>query len=307
MKRYLPIIAIVLIFLIGLGILTYPLISSVVNNIGIRQEAEVQREKVETMDPEDVKALFAEAEAYNKSLLNTVILTDPFDEEAYEAIGAHYEETFNTDEKGLIGFIDIPKINVYLPIYHGVSTEVLERGAGHLDNTAFPIGGENTHSVISAHTAFPTETFFDYLTDMEEGDFFYIHVLNRVLTYQVDQIKVVLPENVSDLYVEEGRDLVTLLTCTPYAVSSHRLLVRGTRVEDEDPGDTMSVSTGKGYIYFLGYKVTYLAMALAIAAFLIVVISITLITIRLHRRSQKSKKKKATGEGDRFEGSGKET
>lgn len=303
MKRFLPIIAIALIFIIGLGVLCYPLISSVVNNIGIREEAEVQREKFETMDPEDVKALFAEAEAYNKSLLNTVILTDPFDEEAYEKIGAHYEETFNTGENGLIGFIDIPKINVYLPIYHGTSTEVLERGAGHLDNTAFPIGGANTHSVISAHTAFPTETFFDYLTDMEEGDEFYIHVLNRILKYRVDQIKVVLPEDVSDLYVEEGKDLVTLLTCTPYAVSSHRLLVRGSRVPDDDPGGTVSVSTGKGYIYFLGYKISYLAMGIAIAAFLVVVISIVMIALRLRRRDAKTTKgkRRKTGESERNE------
>lgn len=138
MKRYLPIIAIVLIFLIGLGILTYPLISSVINNIGIRNEAKIEYQKAQDMQSEEVEALFAEADAYNKSLLNTVILTDPFDEEAYETITAHYEETFNIADNGLIGYIDIPKINVYLPIYHGTSTEVLERGAGHLENTAFP-------------------------------------------------------------------------------------------------------------------------------------------------------------------------
>lgn len=294
MKRYLPIIAIVLIFLIGLGVLTYPLISSVINNIGIRNEAKIEFQKAQDMEPEEIKKLFDEAEAYNKSLLNTVILTDPFDEEAYESVGAHYEETFNAGEFGLIGFIDIPKINVYLPIYHGVSTEVLERGAGHLDNTAFPIGGENTHSVISAHTAFPTETFFDYLTDMEEGDYFYIHVLNRVLTYQVDQIKVVLPDNTKDLYVEEGRDLVTLLTCTPYSINSHRLLVRGTRVADQDPGTISSVSTGDNYFFFLGYKIPFVTAAIVIAAFLLFVGGVVFVILRLHKK----KRQGAAKDGD---------
>lgn len=284
MKRYLPIIAIVLIFLIGLGILTYPLLSSVINNIGIRNEAKVEYQKAQDMEPEDVKKLFDEAQAYNKSLLNTVILTDPFDEEAYEAITAHYEETFNVGANGLIGFIDIPKINVYLPIYHGTSTEVLERGAGHLENTAFPVGGKNTHSVISAHSAFPTETFFDYLTDMEEGDYFYIHVLDRVLTYQVDQIKVVLPDNTHDLYVEEGRDLVTLLTCTPYSINSHRLLVRGTRVEDQDPGDVTTVSTGDDYLFFMGYKISFVTAGIVIAVFLLFVAGVVFVAIRLRKK-----------------------
>ena len=284
MKRYLPIIAIVLIFLIGLGILTYPLISSVINNIGIRNEAKIEYQKAQDMQSEEVEALFAEADAYNKSLLNTVILTDPFDEEAYEAITAHYEETFNIADNGLIGYIDIPKINVYLPIYHGTSTEVLERGAGHLENTAFPVGGKNTHSVISAHTAFPTETFFDYLTDMEEGDYFYIHVLNRVLTYQVDQIKVVLPDNTHDLYVEEGRDLVTLLTCTPYSINSHRLLVRGTRVEDRDPGDVTTVSTGDDYLFFMGYKISFVTAGIVIAVFLLFVAGVVFVAIRLRKK-----------------------
>lgn len=283
MKRYLPIIAIVLIFFVGLGILTYPLISSVINNIGIRNEAKVAYTQAQSMESEEKKALFDEAERYNKSLLSTVILTDPFDEEAYAAVTQHYEETFNAGDNGLIGFIDIPKINVYLPIYHGTSTEVLSRGAGHLENTAFPIGGKNTHSVISAHSAYPTETFFDYLTDMKEGDLFYVHVLDRVLTYQVDQIKVVLPDNTHDLYVEDGRDLVTLLTCTPYSINSHRLLVRGTRVEDKDPGEMTTVSTGDNYLFFLGYKIPFVTAGIVIAAFLLFVVGVVFIALRLRR------------------------
>ncbi len=286
MKRFLPIIIIVLIFLIGLGILCYPLISSVINNIGIRNEAKVEYEKAERMDDDEVNALFAEAEAYNKGLLSTIVLTDPFDEAAYAAVTQHYEETFNVSENGLIGFIDIPKIDVYLPIYHGTSTEVLSRGAGHLENTAFPIGGKNTHSVISAHTAYPTETFFDYLTDLKEGDEFYIHVLNRILTYQVDQIKVVLPDDTSDLYVEKDRDLVTLLTCTPYSINSHRLLVRGTRMPDKDPETITNVSTGDNYLFFLGYKIPFVAAGVVIAAFLLFVGTVVFLLLRIQRKKK---------------------
>lgn len=284
MKKYLPIIAISLIFIIGLGILCYPLVSSVINNAGVRNEAKVEYERVQNMETDKIDALFAQADEYNKSLLNNVIITDPFDEKAYKAIGEHYEETFNAGANGLIGYVDIPKIDVYLPIYHGTSTEVLERGAGHLENTAFPVGGADTHSVISAHTAFPTETFFDYLTDMEIGDEFYIHVLDRVLTYQVDQIKVVLPEDTGDMHVEEGRDLVTLLTCTPYSINSHRLLVRGTRVADKEPESTSSFSSGDGYFYFLGYKVTFLAAGITIAAFLIFVGLLVFFLLRIHKK-----------------------
>ena len=295
MKKYLPIIAIVLIFVVGLGILCYPLVSSVINNVGIRNEAKVEQEKIENMNDEEVDRLLQEAHDYNESLLGKIILTDPFDEEAYEKIGAEYESSFNVNEDGLIGYVDIPKINVYLPIYHGTSTEVLSRGAGHLQNTAFPVGGENTHSVISAHTAYPTETFFDYLTDMEEGDYFHIHVLNRVLTYEVDQIKVVKPDDTHDLYVQDGRDLVTLLTCTPYSINSHRLLVRGTRVEDVDPEAVTSVSGGVNYFFFLGYKITFVMAAVVIVSFLAVVVGVVFLTLRLRRK--KTPAAKSTDKG----------
>lgn len=289
MKKYIPIIAIILIFLIGVSILLYPLVSSVINNYNMRQNAEVQVEEAAKKPKPEIKELFKQADEYNASLINTVILTDPFDEEAYEKIGAHYKETFDVDGKGLIGYVDIPKINVYLPIYHGVSSEVLSRGAGHLDNTSFPVGGPSTHSVISAHSAFPTETFFDYLTDMEEGDEFYIHVLDRVLKYEVDQIKVVLPDDVSNLYVINGEDHVTLLTCTPYSINTHRLLVRGKRVPyDPSAGEshTTGLASDNNYIYILGYRISYLTAGIAIAVF-VVFVSLVVFLITFSRRRAK--------------------
>lgn len=300
MKKYIPIFAIILIFVVGVGILVYPLVSSAINNYNMRNEAEIKVEEAAKKPHAEIDALFKQADDYNASLINTVILTDPFDEEAYEKIGAHYEETFDVDGKGLIGYVDIPKINVYLPIYHGVSPEVLSRGAGHLDNTSFPVGGPSTHSVISAHSAFPTETFFDYLTDMKEGDEFYIHVLDRVLKYEVDQIKVVLPDDTSNLYVINGEDHVTLLTCTPYTINTHRLLVRGKRVP-YDPSEGESYTTGlatdTNYIYILGYRISYLTAGISIAVFIIFVAGLVFLILFSHRRSGKRSRKKKDGEG----------
>lgn len=234
--------------------------------------------------------MFKRAEEYNHSLTNNVIITDPFDEKAYKKIGANYEKALNVDGNGLIGYIDIPKINVYLPIYHGTTDKILAKGAGHLQNTSLPVGGESTHSVISAHTAYPGETFFDYLTDMQEGDEFYVHVLDRVLKYEVDSIKVVLPEKTDDLRVIRGEDHVTLLTCTPYSINTHRLLVRGKRVAYDDSKyittGASAASFGGDGIFFLGYKIPYWASALIVVVFVALVAIIVIISLR-HSKKKK--------------------
>ena len=290
MKRKLAIFGIILIFIAGIGTMSYPLVSSVINNIDSRNHVEEYTKTTKQMSSEETLEMFKQAEEYNHSLTNNVIITDPFDEKAYKKIGANYENALNVDGNGLIGYIDIPKINVYLPIYHGTAEASLAKGAGHLQNTSLPIGGESTHSVISAHTAYPGETFFDYLTDMEEGDEFYIHVLDRVLKYEVDSIKVVLPEETDDLRVVKGKDYVTLLTCTPYSVNTHRLLVRGKRVEYDDSKyittGASAASFGNDGIFFLGYKVPYWAAALIIVGFVALVVIIVII------RLKRSKKKK---------------
>ena len=290
MKRKLAIFGIILIFIAGIGTMSYPLVSSVINNIDSRNHVEEYTKTTKQMSSEETLEMFKQAEEYNHSLTNNVIITDPFDEKAYKKIGANYENALNVDGNGLIGYIDIPKINVYLPIYHGTAEDILAKGAGHLQNTSLPIGGESTHSVISAHTAYPGETFFDYLTDMEEGDEFYIHVLDRVLKYEVDSIKVVLPEETDDLRVVKGKDYVTLLTCTPYSVNTHRLLVRGKRVEYDDSKyittGASAASFGNDGIFFLGYKVPYWAAALIIVGLVALVVIIVII------RLKRSKKKK---------------
>ena len=296
MKKALPLIAVALIFLIGVGVMSYPLISSVVNNIEDRRHAQDELIKIEKMDKKERNELFKEAEEYNRKLISTVLLTDPFDEATYEKIEDYDRRTFNVNEDGLICYIEIPKIDVFLPIYHGTSKEVLERGAGHLENTSFPVGGASTHSVISAHAAFPTRTFFDYLTEIKKGDKFIVHVLDELLTYQVDQIKVVEPDETRDLYVADGKDYVTLLTCTPYSINTHRLLVRGTRVaNDADLIEPVGriVSQKEGSVYLLGYRINYFFAAVGIAAFVGAVTLITVLIIRRRRR-----KKRAHKEGD---------
>lgn len=209
----------------------------------------------------------------------------------------------NINDDGLIGYIDIPKINVYLPIYHGTDSKVLAKGAGHLQNTSLPVGGESTHSVISAHSAYPCETFFDYLTDMQVGDEFYIHILDRTLKYQVDQIEVILPEEVNSLRIVKGEDLVTLLTCTPYSVNTHRLLVRGKKVEYDD---TKYAETGvslasfdNGYIFFLGYKIPYVVAGVVIATFVAVVVFVIVLIVKHSRKKAKSESDNMEKEGAR--------
>lgn len=291
MKRKLAIFGIILIFVAGIGVMSYPLVSSVINNIDSRNHVEEYTKTTKQMSSEETLEMFKRAEEYNQSLTNNVIITDPFDEKAYKKIGANYENALNVDGNGLIGYIDIPKINVYLPIYHGTTDKILAKGAGHLQNTSLPVGGESTHSVISAHTAYPGETFFDYLTDMQEGDEFYVHVLDRVLKYEVDSIKVVLPEETDDLRVIRGEDHVTLLTCTPYSINTHRLLVRGKRVAYDDSKyittGASAASFGDDGIFFLGYKVPYPAAALIVVGFVALVVIIVIISLR---RSKKKKR-----------------
>ena len=290
MKNKLPLIAIILIFLIGVGVLSYPLVASVVNNVAARQEANETYKRIKIMPEAEKTELYAQARAYNASLTDNVILTDPFDEEAYNKIGADYAKAFDVDGNGLIGYVDIPKLDVYLPVKHGTSEETLERSAGHLEMTSIPIGGESTHAVISAHSAFPGETFFDYLTDMKEGDEFYIHVLDKTLKYEVDQISVVLPEETKQLRIVKGEDHVTLVTCTPYSINTHRLLVRGKRVEYDDAEYIevlpSVVRAQDNNLYFLGLRVPFWVVGIVIAAVVAAAIIIPVVVIRRSKRRQ---------------------
>ena len=227
MKKKLPKIFIGLIFIIGLGIMLYPIISNLYIEHHQGNIIDEYNKTVESMPDDTLEKEREKAEGYNKMLTGNMIITDPFDPEAQKKL----EE--NSDYYNILNIgndIKIPKINVSLPIYHGTSEDVLKRGVGHLQNTSFPIGGEGTHAVLSGHTGLSSAKLFTDLDKLEEGELFFIEVLGEKLAYKIDQIKIVEPSETSDLVIKSGEDYVTLVTCTPYGINSHRLLVRGTRI-----------------------------------------------------------------------------
>lgn len=237
MKKKSSKIVIILIFLAGLSLLLYPLVANQWNNH--RQKLLISNYERIVADKEaagniDYAAEMKKAEAYNDALLPS-ILPDSFAvAEAQTEADSSYEDSLNIAGDGMMGIVEIPKIAIKLPIYHGTGDEVLQKAAGHLEGSSLPIGGESTHAVISAHRGLPSASLFTDLDQLEIGDHFLIHVLDETLCYEVDQILVVDPEDTSALAVEDGEDLVTLLTCTPYGVNTQRLMVRGHRVPYEE-------------------------------------------------------------------------
>lgn len=237
MKKKSSKIVIILIFLAGLSLLLYPLVANQWNNH--RQKQLISNYESVVADKEaagniDYAAEMKKAEAYNDALLPS-ILPDSFAvAEAQTEADSSYENSLNIAGDGMMGIVEIPKIDIKLPIYHGTSDEVLQKAAGHLEGSSLPIGGESTHAVISAHRGLPSASLFTDLDQLEIGDHFLIHVLDETLCYEVDQILVVDPEDTSALAVEDGEDLMTLLTCTPYGVNTQRLMVRGHRVPYEE-------------------------------------------------------------------------
>ena len=237
MKKKSSKIVIILIFLAGLSLLLYPFIANQWNNH--RQKQLIGNYESVISDKEaagniDYAAEMKKAEAYNDALLPS-ILPDSFAvADASTETDSSYEDSLNIAGDGMMGIVEIPKIAIKLPIYHGTGDEVLQKAAGHLEGSSLPIGGESTHAVISAHRGLPSASLFTDLDQLEIGDHFLIHVLDETLCYEVDQILVVDPEDTSALAVEDGEDLVTLLTCTPYGVNTQRLMVRGHRVPYEE-------------------------------------------------------------------------
>lgn len=215
--------------LVGICGLLYPSFSQYWNSKTQTRAVENYREILDSLKPEDFDAYFKEAENYNTELkaLKYPLLD-------YSRVKG-YNDVLNVSKNGIMGYITIPKLGVEIPLYHGVSAEVLNIACGHVEGSSLPIGGENTHSVLSAHRGLPHAKLFTELDKMEIGDTFQITILNKTVTYQVDQIKIVKPNETADIQIIEGRDLCTLLTCTPYGINSHRLLVRGTRVENATP------------------------------------------------------------------------
>ena len=228
MKKVLPVLAVVLIFVLGLGIMLYPAIANYVN--ARSQTVAIDHyEEAAQANAAYYEQLLEQAQAFNGEIFENgglVNLTD--------AQKAEYETMLNLNGDGVMGYIEIPRLDLKLSIGHGTEEDVLQRMVGHIEGSSLPVGGESTHAVLSAHRGLPTAKLFSDLDLMQIGDRFMIHTLNQTLTYQVDQITVILPEEIEALAIEPGQDYVTLMTCTPYAVNTHRLLVRGVRVENAE-------------------------------------------------------------------------
>ena len=224
-NKILPILASV-ILIAALGIAMYPTVSQWVNNLLSESAIMQYNDTVDTLSAENKAAQFAEAEEYNRGL--NEVVSDSFSSEAF-AGDERYNSILNITEDGQIGTINIPSIDCRLPIYHGSSEDMLSKGAVHLAGTAFPIGGNSARSVISAHTAFPGKIFFDRLSEVEIGETFSVTVLGDTFYYKVTEIIIVLPDEVEYLQPVKDKDLITLVTCTPYALNTHRLLVTGER------------------------------------------------------------------------------
>ena len=276
MKKFFKNLILILIFLAGLSLLLYPYIANEWNTYRQSKLMTTYEEAVESINEEtpiDYSSEFARANAYNESLV-PYILPDSFAiAAASEEPDAEYMACLNLTGDGMMGYVQIPKIDIKIPIYHTVSTEVLEKAAGHLEGSSLPVGGEDTHAVISAHRGLPSAALFTDLDKLKEGDHFLISVLDEILCYEVDQISVVEPSEKEALKVEPGKDLATLLTCTPYGVNSHRLLVRGRRVEyvEEEvmKEDVPLIETSLHTNYLL-----WVVVGLAITAVFIIVLSV---------------------------------
>ena len=227
MKKHLSTILLVLILFLGVAILLYPTVSDYWNSFHQSRAIASYIEQIESADPMDYAREWELAEAYNRELTgkgNRFLLS----EEDY----ARYESLLNLTGTGIMGYIEIPKINCSLPIYHGTDEAVLQIAVGHIEGTSLPTGGSGTHTVLSGHRGLPSAKLFTDLDQMEEGDLFVIRVMDRIMTYEVDQVLIVLPQEMDALAIDPEQDYCTLVTCTPYGINTHRLLVRGHRTEN---------------------------------------------------------------------------
>lgn len=277
MRRHLSTILLVAVFLLGVCILMYPTVSDYWNSVHQTQAIGAYETTLSGMTQKDYSQYFEQADAYNGALS---ALSFPLAE--YEALAERedltpYMDTLNVNETGVMGYIDIDCIGVELPIYHGTDPAVLNIAVGHLEGTSLPVGGEGSHCVLSAHRGLPSARLFTDLDQVKIGDCFTITVLNRLLTYEVDQILIVEPTEVDALAMEEGMDYCTLLTCTPYGINTQRLLVRGKRVEN-------AVEKPKIYVPADMVQIDPLTVMPAVAAPMLLVLLIFLLVKYRNRR-----------------------
>lgn len=255
----------------------YPMISSYLNSVEYADIIAEYAEATNQYSEKKSNALFDAAINYNATI-NTFSIIDVFSN-PNRTESEDYQNILNIDGKGLMGYISIPKIDVRIPIYHGTSSKVLEKGVGHLEGSSFPVGGMSAHAILSAHRGLPSAKLFTDLDQLKEGDKFYIYILDQALAYEVDQILVVEPSETEALQLQEGKDYVTLVTCTPYAINTHRLLVRGTRVEYDEQ---IAQSTPVEKKVSSSDKILYIGIIFAVLLLIFAIFQIT--TIKKKKR-----------------------
>ena len=273
-KGYTSTIILVAIFLVGLCILLYPTVSDFWNEKRQSQAIINYDDLIVDLTPEDFTEHFRKANEYNSKLR---LITSPFI--GYKSLEKEYYDTLDVNGDGMMGYITIEKIKVQLPIYHGTSDKVLNSAVGHVEGSSLPVGGAGTHSVLSAHRGLPSAKLFTNLDKVEVGDIFTIRILDKTITYKVDQILVVLPDEINNLCAEKSEDYCTLVTCTPYGINTHRLLVRGNRIENIEEDKKVNVITE-------AYRIDPLIVTPAVAAPMLGLLLIFLLV-----KSSKEKKK----------------
>ena len=260
----------ILIVLFGFALLLYPFISNYMFEKSAGSTIQSYKKQTKTYDQKQKEKAFQEANEYNKDLTKSAVqLTDPFKAKKSNGETMVYNNILNLDHSGVMGYLEIPCISVNLPIYHGTDAEILERGVGHLAASSIPVGGKSTHAVLTGHTGLSSAKLFTDLTEMKQGDLFFIYVLDRTLAYKVDQISVVKPEDTEKLQIVEGKDYVTLVTCTPYGVNDHRLLVRGVRTKYVKKQEETIQPRNKNSQWMSTYKRAILIGLAIIAVFMI--------------------------------------
>ena len=276
MKRKLSGILFGLLFLVGFGILAYPTVSNQWNTYRQSRLISNYEQVVSDMQPEDYTKEWEAAREFDSTLVQNNIYGDVFGSDDVELKNTDYWKVLNVAGDGVMGYLSIPKINIKLAIYHGTAEDVLQTGIGHMNGTSLPIGGESTHSVLAAHRGLPAARLFTDIDQLQQGDMFYIHVLDETLAYQVDQILDMVDKDDHEtleeaLQIQDGEDQVTLFTCTPYGVNSHRLLVRGTRVPYNGEEEVESTPVDSMLRAIQNYYMLYLILGLAVTLLVILI------------------------------------
>ena len=268
-----------LIFLVAIGLMSYPFVANLFYQSRANSYIEVYKDNEKDMSSTERDEILRKAKIYNEGILNgNNVIIDPFTGDVKEKVT--YERILNTTEDGVMGVIEIPQIDVRLPIYHGTSAEVLERGIGHVRESSLPVGGNGTHSVLTGHTGLNNAKMFSDIDRLKKKDKFFINIIGKKLEYQVDKISVVLPEDLNEITIEKDKDYCTLLTCTPYGINDHRLLVRGKRVQYRQEDENAKLKRKNASRWMGEYRYAlYISIALVGGYFV----------IRLYRKLVKSK------------------